>query len=207
MISKKIINFLGLGSVILSLISFILAFNDNSRIIISNEAKSFTININILIAFILSSFAGVFSVLLSRKIICKLRNNKIFILYSQKDIDIAINLANKLRDYGYNLWLYTEEILPGSLFNEIIQTRIKNSTVVLYMISKNSENDECISQLFNFSLTNVISKNKDFSPIIPIIIDETNLPLELKDVKYVNLKNKNSLKQLINSLNYIIDRK
>lgn len=93
------------------------------------------------------------------------KGNYIFISYAHKDSALVFKFAKKLEEKQYNFWLDTG-LRYGSEWDEQLADKIKNASLVILMLSKNSINSKnCLDEL-NFA------KNKGKN-IINIILEKS----------------------------------
>ena len=62
----------------------------------------------------------------------------IFISYSRKDKDIVDQFFNRLVEAGYSVWIDRDGIDGGDQFDDKIAKAIKNSSIVVFFSSVNS---------------------------------------------------------------------
>jgi hypothetical protein len=74
-------------------------------------------------------------------------NRYIFVSYSHQDQRIVSGIADRLERSGYSIW-YDRDIQPGSLWDDTIKNRLKDSSVVLLFISSHFvRSDYCLLEL------------------------------------------------------------
>lgn len=188
---------IALLSLVIALITFfILAEN-----IFSFSLGSMTIAFTGIVA---SAYAAFCSLYISRRLERKRTNRKVFIIYSHKDKDRAIKLTDNLKEMGYNPWLDEHEIVPGQNWTKAVYQAIENSSVALFLSSKNTEEHEGFAYLEMKAAREVLRSTKESqSPIIPIYLEESKLPEELKDIHAVKLFEDNGIEQLDKGLKYL----
>lgn len=109
-----------------------------------------------------------------------MNNCDVFISYSQKDKEIAQGVAHFLEDNGIRCWLDYRDIGVGEVWAETIKNAIRDSTVVIAILSEHYNNSP--------SCENEIALAAQWEkPIIPIKFDNS----ELSDVLEYNLINGN----------------
>lgn len=125
----------------------------------------------------------------------------IFISYSRKDSIEASNLVSTLQSKGFNVWFDQDGILSGDAFKRAITNAIINSTIILFLSSKNSNNSGWTAKELGIALD-------EQKKIIPIKLDNTpyniDLRLDLVNLDYVNFYEKTArqseLSRLIRSI-------
>jgi len=111
---------------------------------------------------------------------------KVFISYSSKDSSTAKNIAEMLRDNGIEPWLAEDQILPGDKISEKIQKAIKGSEYFVVLLSQNSLKSKWVSTELGAALSKAAGKTG--SRIIPVILDDVQLPTDIRDILYIDLR-------------------
>lgn len=126
---------------------------------------------------------------------------KVFLSHSSKDKDFAERLATQLLDYGVDVWFDQWEIYGGNSITDEIEKGLKNSTILLLVLSKNSIDSKWVHEEYkayhNMKLSNT------YYQIIPVIIEPCELPPFLKDIKYIKFIDRpfeTAFKELIQSI-------
>ncbi len=98
----------------------------------------------------------------------------VFISHSMKpDGKIAQKIRSYLESHDLKCWMAPTDILPGERYNLAITRGVNNSSVLLLIISSHSINS-------NHIISEVCQAFENKIPIIPIKIEDVNLPDELK---------------------------
>ncbi|MCB1824034.1 MAG: toll/interleukin-1 receptor domain-containing protein [Candidatus Competibacteraceae bacterium] len=159
----------------------------------------------ILIALAASAYAAVFSVYVSRMRERRLRQRRVFIIYSSKDRKPAAEVVHYLRVNGYNPWFDVDEIAPGQKWEQSVMKGIGESAVALYLVSENMKSsNKFVSEELKTAMSIMRSKDESFSPVIPVRLDDAEVPQELADVHWVDLRSKDGLEQLEKGLNRVL---
>lgn len=104
---------------------------------------------------------------------------KVFVSHASEDKDrFVLNFATQLRANGIDAWVDKWEMVPGdSLVDKIFEEGIKNAKAVIIVISKNSIKKPWVREELNAS---VIKRINTGSKLIPVIIDNCDVPECLK---------------------------
>ena len=104
-----------------------------------------------------------------------------------EDNEIAIWLASRLENAGYNVWIDKNELAGGEEFWDDIQNILTNKTVkFLSIISNASINKKGVKDEISFAL-DVERKNNLSEFILPIKIDENvTVPINLGRKNYID---------------------
>ncbi|MGE0085075.1 MAG: TIR domain-containing protein [Desulfococcaceae bacterium] len=113
----------------------------------------------------------------------------VLICYSKQDIEIALAIYNDLKAHGINAWIDVNDLLPGESKHLVIKRKIKESSHVIILFSKNSVVTRGIFQKEINEALEVLSEiPPDQIYVIPISVDGTK-PLhdKLKNIHMVDL--------------------
>ena len=122
---------------------------------------------------------------------------RIFLIYAKEDKNRIEDLYEKLKGFGFKPWLDTKEILPGQDWRGSIKKAIEESDLALACISKNSVNKKGFVQAeLKMALDILEERTKGFSPVIPVRLEDTEVPERLNKLQWVDLFKKDSIDKL-----------
>jgi hypothetical protein len=126
---------------------------------------------------------------------------KVFLSHASEDKErFVLNFAKKLREKGIDVWLDKWEMLIGdSLIDKIFEEGIKNAQAIIVVLSKNSVNKVWVREELNAA---VVKKINGASKIIPVLIDDCEVPEALKSTLWIKI---NDLNNYETELSKIID--
>lgn len=126
---------------------------------------------------------------------------KVFLSHASDDKErFVLDFAKKLRGKGVDIWLDRWEMLPGdSLIDKIFEEGLKEAQAIIIVLSKNSINKAWVKEELN---TAIVKKIDGKSKIIPVLIDECEVPESLKSTLWIKI---NDLNNYDIELNRIID--
>jgi len=104
---------------------------------------------------------------------------KVFLSHASEDKPRFVNnFAKKLRTDGVDVWLDKWEMLPGdSLVEKIFEEGLKNADAVIVVLSQFSISKRWVKEELN---TTVVSRITKGTRIIPILLDECEVPEALR---------------------------
>ena len=119
---------------------------------------------------------------------------KVFVSYSRADKDKVFPLVKTLeKGVGAKFWIDLEGIESTAQFLNVIRQAIKDSQVVLFMLSDNSINGE-------WTQREVMFAKECGKRVVPVILDGGDLrdwtELYFANVNYVDAKNKHQIEKL-----------
>ena len=112
----------------------------------------------------------------------------IFISYSRKDSEIVNQFVTSLTNAGYKVWIDREGIMSGDQFKAIIVRAIKNSSIVLFFSSANSNASEWTVKEISYAL-------KKGKTIIPVKLDDAeyddSIDFDLINIDFIRYQHNN----------------
>jgi hypothetical protein len=113
-------------------------------------------------------------------------NPKVFISHASEDKErFVLRFAERLRAKGIDAWIDKWEMLPGdSLVDKIFEEGIKNAQAVIVVLSSYSLNKKWVREELNAA---VVKKINEGSKLIPVIIDDCEIPESLKSTLWVRI--------------------
>jgi hypothetical protein len=161
---------------------------------------------NIKIEILISFIATIIGAFISFVILVLLRRKKqgiVFISYRHKDKKIVEQIVKSLRYKRFNIYYDEDVVKIGDNIRDTILENIKKSDVIIIILSKDNKEDSFL----NKELKAAIEQKKK---ILPVITDyDTEIPIELKDIKYVNfaMGYDENMRKLIKSLETTLEEK
>ncbi len=127
---------------------------------------------------------------------------QVFISHAKEDYEIAEQLYHHLMENGYSPWLDKKKIKVGEDWDYAINKALKESTFVILLLSSVSVKKRGYVQK-EFNLAIKYSKNMliDDIYIIPILLDNCEVPDHLRKFQWIELNNKNLMPEILDSLN------
>jgi len=108
---------------------------------------------------------------------------QVFISHSTKDYELAKELKDHLEGHGTSVFMAPSSIPPGAKWNNEILTRLRESSVVLLVATK----DSCESKFVNQEIGGSLAMDKKLVPILCGITPE-ELPGWAKEFQAVEMK-------------------
>ena len=125
---------------------------------------------------------------------------KIFISYSYDDKPFVDWLVERLANENISVWYDKNEINVGDTLTKKIEEGIKSSSSIIIILSKSGLKSKWVNYELNTAL--VYSAQKQGVRILPIIIDDIAIPINLSSLKCADFtKNKDlALEKLIQTI-------
>lgn len=129
-------------------------------------------------------------------------NNKtkpfdIFISYKSENIDWVNRLKQDLQRRGVKVWLDKEQIRPGDHFAEALEHGIELSKSMGLVITAESLRSNWVREEYYRALSLV---NEDSLQLIPIMLEQAELPGFLKGRQYIDFSNESSYERNVDRL-------
>lgn len=130
-------------------------------------------------------------------------NPKVFLCHASEDKNrFVLKFAEKLYKYGIEVWVDIWEMKPGDkLIEKIFDQGIKNSQSFIIVLSNYSINKPWVREELDVAMVNRIEGK---TKLIPVLIDECEVPECLKSTKWIRIKNiesyDNEFKEITSSI-------
>lgn len=114
--------------------------------------------------------------------------HQIFLSYGSPDLAQARTLYNRLKARGLNVWFDKEDLLPGQRWDFEIKRALRQSDIVLFLISSTSiERRGYVQREMKLAISHLEEKLPGDIYAIPILLD-TGVKLEgpLSDIQYIS---------------------
>jgi len=113
---------------------------------------------------------------------------RIFLCHSSGDKPFVRNIYRRLRADGFAPWLDQEDIVPGQLWEEEIPKAVRSSDAVVVFLSVKSINKEgYVQKEIKFALDIADEKPEGAIFIIPVRLEEVEVPTRLKKWQWADL--------------------
>lgn len=131
--------------------------------------------------------------------------HRIFISYSRKDRQIAETLRKRLSQVGISTWVDTQEIKLGDSLIQKIQSAIDGVEYVCALLSRNSIQSAWVQkEELEVALTREINGRKTI--VIPIILDDCEIPSFLKAKSYADLRRPRRYQRVLKEIVNLLDQ-
>jgi len=104
----------------------------------------------------------------------------VFLSYSRTDTKFAKRLANDLKNHDFDVWMDQTHIPGGKHWDNNIEEALKNSFVVVVVVSPASVSSENVKDEISFA------KKRDI-PIVPAVYKEAETPLGWDRLQWIEL--------------------
>jgi hypothetical protein len=134
---------------------------------------------------------------------------RVFVSHASEDKErFVTSFAEQLRQNGIDAWLDKWEMLPGdSLVDKIIEEGLKEAQAVVVVLSKYSVNKPWVREELNLAFIKRINTG---SKLIPVVIDDCEIPEVLKSTLWERVENldsyQTSLDRIIASIFGVTDK-
>jgi CHASE2 domain-containing sensor protein len=126
---------------------------------------------------------------------------RLFLCHSSGDKAAVRDLYKRLRADGFDPWLDEENLLPGQNWQREITAAVRKSDIVLVCLSRDSINKKGFVQREIKYALDVAEEQPDGSIfIIPLKLEECDIPERLSHLQWVNFFEDGSYEKLLTSL-------
>lgn len=122
---------------------------------------------------------------------------KVFISYSQKDVERVSLFAGLIAKKGYDVWMDVKSIDLGEYIISKIADALSNADIYMLFLSQNSIKSSWVNAELNIALTRNIEYNKP--RVIPILLDDCTVPAALTGQLYLDARK--SVQDALSQLN------
>lgn len=127
--------------------------------------------------------------------------NKVFISYASEDIDYANRLYAFLIQKNYKPWLDKNDLIPGQQWEIIIQSELRKSDFIILLLSNKSVLKRgYVQQEFNTAVKYCQEKLDEDIYIIPVKIDNCDIPEKLSKFQWVDYSDNDSFQKILSAL-------
>jgi DNA-binding transcriptional LysR family regulator len=112
---------------------------------------------------------------------------QVFISYARADKAFADRLLDDLVSIGASVWKDDREITPGDYFSSQIEHAISKSDYFFLLLSFNSISSKRAK--WELRLAQDLAVDKDKPRIVPVRLDDVEIPLSLYGIQYANFAN------------------
>lgn len=128
---------------------------------------------------------------------------RVFLCHSSDDKSNVQDLYKRLCDDGFMPWLDVEDLLPGQDWEQAIARAVRGSDVVAVCLSQNSVNKRgYVQKEIRFALDVADEQPEDTIFIIPLKLEECDVPARLKRWQWVNLFEDRGYERLLKALRH-----
>ena len=116
-------------------------------------------------------------------------HNRIFLCHASEDKEVVVGVYRRLKKAGLKPWLDKEDLAPGEDWQRAIRRAIQESAVVLVFLSKSSTSKRgYVQREFRLALDTMEEVPPDRLFLIPIRIDDCEVPDDLKRLHCARLE-------------------
>ena len=131
----------------------------------------------------------------------RIKGLRVFLCHSSKDKSAVRNIYKQLVSYDIKAWLDEENLLAGQVWRVEITKAIRSADVVIVFLSPNAVTKAgYFHKEVKFALDVLDEKPEDAIFIVPVKIEECDIPERLGHIHYVNLFEDDGFNKLLLSL-------
>lgn len=146
--------------------------------------------------------ASVLSLVVARNLRANRRPRSVFLIYSRKDLPAAQELSKYLTEAGFAPWLDVEQLVPGQVWRQAIGRAMQESGVAIALISKNLNASRESQAELRAAMKLLTARDKNTFPVLPVRLDDAEVPEYLSHVQWVNWKDPEAMRQILQGLSH-----
>jgi hypothetical protein len=134
---------------------------------------------------------------------------KVFFSYSHSDAEIVRAVARGLRDRGIDTWIDVENIHLGLSLHDTIASGIQTADFMVFFVSKQTAGRSWLEHELRLAMSRRLSGEHDMV-MIPALLDDVEVPALLRDIKYLDLRDRDidrAVEELSNAIRAHLKRR
>jgi len=126
--------------------------------------------------------------------------HRLFISYSHRDKEFLNTLTSDLENVEISVWIDEKKIKVGDSITQRIEKGISGCDFFCLVISEHSVKSNWVGREYNAALNEQLSSGTP--TILPLLIQEVELPFLLKDIKYADFSRdyNDGIKELLKAI-------
>ena len=127
---------------------------------------------------------------------------KVFLSYAKEDGAIVKEFHDYLKAIGLDPWMDQEQLLPGQSWEHEIERAMKDANVVILFMSPSSVNKRSfVTREANTAIANLRYKKPDDIYIIPVLIEQCEVPEEISQrAQYIEISEPGAKNKIVASI-------
>jgi len=135
-------------------------------------------------------------------------SNMVFLSYARSDRKMVEQLYDRLRSSGFRPWMDVRDLFPGELWEHALTRALNQSDFFIACLSQNSVDRRGILQLeIGKALCKLETMLSDDIYLIPVRLDEVNVPDSLRKLQWIDLFDSAGCRKLEKALQEGIKRR
>ena len=131
--------------------------------------------------------------------------DRVVVIYARQDLDNAKAVADWLRSEGFSPWLDVEQIEPGSRWPEALRAGIRTSGAALVLVTENlDQHGGWVAREIELARMLLRSRDPELSPIIPLLMDNAELPRSIRDIQGISFLEEDGKMRLLGVLRRVL---
>ena len=155
-------------------------------------------------ASIIAGAAAAGMMMLSRRLAREREERQVFLIYAREDLETARKLTAALREHGFRPWLDVEEIMPGQVWQKAVTRAIEQSAAALVLVSAHLQKKGFVQEELKVALETLQEREEGLSPVIPVRLDDSEVPERLSHVQWVDMSEQRGMERLVSGLRRIV---
>ena len=113
----------------------------------------------------------------------------------------------QLKSAGYDVWIDREELLPGQRWDTEIKRALLEARIILIFFSKNSvDRRGYVQRELRLAMDKIEEKLDDDIYVVPIRLDNADVPSSLADIQFVDVGDERFLERLTTAIDFQFQR-
>ncbi|HCY63452.1 MAG TPA: hypothetical protein DHV59_11610 [Oxalobacteraceae bacterium] len=127
---------------------------------------------------------------------------KVFLSYAKEDGAIVKEFHDHLKVMGFDPWMDQERLLPGQSWEHEIDRALKEANaVILFMSPRSVKKRSFVTREANTAIANLRYKKADDIYIIPVLIEQCEIPEEISErAQYIEISEPGAKNKIVASI-------
>ena len=176
-----------LGTAVVAAIGVAITFSDFHRPFTVAAAVSTAV----------AALAAFMTMYMSRRLARARSRRRVFLIYAREDIDAARRITAKLKEQGFAAWLDVDEIVPGQVWQKAVIRALEESSIALVLVSQHLSKKGFVQEELRVAMDTLQSPEPEISPVVPVRLDNSEVPERLSHIQWVNLFEEDGMDRLL----------
>lgn len=116
------------------------------------------------------------------------KRKRVFLSFATEDRDFSKRIARQLERSGLDVWFSESELFPGDSMLDKIGKAVSSSDYIFLIVSKNSMKSDWVNSEFSkYMINELVTRNVT---IVPILVDDSEVPAYLRGYQTLDLRSK-----------------
>ncbi len=168
--------------------------------------KDLSLLLQFLIGALVIALASAYITFKYQKRIPVKKKDQIMLIYAKEDTQVAKEVYSLLTHAGFKAWMDIQDLLPGQIWRESVESAIEESKLLVVLLSKSAfKNSGFVREELSLALDVLEKPREGFSSLIPVRIEPIDVPVrKLKEIQWVDFFSDNGRNRLLEAVSLLM---